>query len=145
MKAGSLKKSSHAEFLGLMGLIPFLGLPIFTLLEAISLYEGLSFFSQYSAIILSFLGGVIWFDGITNQKSIWQLYIAMLPSIIGWISLIILPPKICIIILMVSFLALLVLEQKSLTSALWYFRLRVRLTTMAIGGHLMMIWLIYNV
>lgn len=140
-----MKQSSHAEVLGLAGLFPFIGLPIFTLLDIISLFEGLSFFAQYSAIILSFLGGVIWFDGITSQKPIWQLYIAMLPSIVGWLSLIILPPKISIIILMVSFLALLMLEHKLLKSALWYLRLRVRLTAITIGGHLMMIWLVFSV
>lgn len=140
-----MKKSNHAKLLGFAGLLPFISLPIFTLLDAISLFEGLSFFAQYSAVILSFLGGVIWLDGIINQKPVWQLYVAMLPSIVGWISLTIMPPKISIVILMVSFIALLMLEQKCLKSALWYFRLRVRLTSVAIGGYLMMIWLIFNV
>jgi len=139
-----MKTSSQAEILGLAGLFPFLGLPIFILLGSLSLYEGLTFFAQYSAIILSFLGGVLWFEGIANKKAIWQLYAAMLPSLIGWFALVIMPPKISIVVLMASFLILLTFEYKFLKSELWYIKLRTRLTTVAFGGHLMMIWLVFS-
>ena len=140
-----MRKSPHAEILGLAGLFPFIGLPIFTLIDTVSLFEGLSFFTQYSAIILSFLGGVIWFDGLTNKRPIWHLYLAMLPSIIGWFSLTILPPKISLVILMLSFPLMLVFEYKRLTLAQWYLKLRVRLTAITVGGHLMMIWLVFTI
>lgn len=132
--------SSHSNLLGIAGLLPFLCLPVFSVLGAISYFEAISFFNQYSAIILSFLGGVIWFDGITNKKPIWQLYFAMLPSIVGWISLVILPPKIALIVLMVSFFCLLLIEWKLLVSESWYQRLRLRLTSVAMAGHLMMLY-----
>lgn len=139
-----MKTSSHAEILGLAGLFPFLGLPVFILLGSLSLYEGLTFFAQYSAIILSFLGGAIWFDGITNKKANWQLYAAMIPSLIGWFALVVMPPKISIIVLMVSFLIMLIFEYKFFKSEPWYINLRTRLTTVAFGGHLMMIWLVFS-
>ncbi|GAA6183161.1 MULTISPECIES: DUF3429 domain-containing protein [Alteromonadaceae] len=132
----------HAKILGYAGLIPFIMLPFFILWETVSYFEGVGFFIQYSAIILSFLGGVLWFDGINNERSISLLYIAMLPSILAWLSVIWLPPKIALIALACAFTVVIFYEFKLSTLAVWYRSLRIRLTSITVGSHLMMIWLI---
>lgn len=130
----------HAVFLGLCGLIPFLFLPVAIESNALALFEGVSYFSQYSAIILSFLGGVLWFDGLTNNKPASQLYIAMLPSIIAWISVAFLPPLWCVMVLGIAFIALLSYEHKVVESIEWYTNLRKLLTSVVMGCHLIVIW-----
>ncbi|MEP4889247.1 MAG: DUF3429 domain-containing protein [Aliiglaciecola sp.] len=132
----------HAKILGYAGLIPFIMLPFFILWETVSYFEGVDFFIQYSAIILSFLGGVLWFDGINKERSVTLLYMAMLPSIIAWLSVIWLPPVIALITLACSYTLVIFYEFKLSTLASWYRSLRIRLTAITIGSHLMIIWII---
>ncbi|GAB5378855.1 MAG: DUF3429 domain-containing protein [Aliiglaciecola sp.] len=132
---------THAKLLGYLGLIPFIVMPFWITWGTVSFFEGFSFFSQYSAIILSFLGGVIWLDAIRHEKPISQLYIAMLPSITAWLSISLLPALSGLIVLFFSYLLLILYEFKVMPMASWYRSLRIRLTTIAMGTHLMMMWL----
>ncbi|GAA0857405.1 DUF3429 domain-containing protein [Aliiglaciecola litoralis] len=132
----------HSRILGYAGLIPFIALPFYILWGNVSYFEGISYFTQYSAIILSFLGGILWHEGISQNKPVKQLYWSMLPSLIGWLCLIIVPPFAALIVLSIAFLLILVFELRTLDSPSWYISLRVRLTAVTIGGHLMMIWLV---
>lgn len=133
------------RWLGYAGLIPFVGLPLLMVNDSLSFFEGMLYFSQYSAIILSFLGGVIWFHAIQQQKADVHLYIAMLPSIVGWLSLVFLAPITIIGVLAAALLAVLVYDLKTLTAAPQaYLRLRARLTSITLGCHFAVIWLYYN-
>ncbi|GAB2683017.1 DUF3429 domain-containing protein [Aliiglaciecola sp. 3_MG-2023] len=134
----------HAKILGYAGLTPFIFLPFFILWETVSYFEGVGFFIQYSAIILSFLGGVLWFDGINNKRSIILIYLAMLPSIVGWLSVIWFPPEAALITLACSYILVIFYEFKLSSLATWYKSLRIRLTAITVGSHLMIIWLIYQ-
>ncbi len=73
-----------AYLLGLAGLIPFVGLTAL-------MYQpwSHSLFMTYSAVILSFLGGIHW--GVALQKpewsNSWRISLCMLPSLIGWTAL----------------------------------------------------------
>lgn len=135
----------HAAFLGYLGLLPFLLLPMAIELNHLALYEGTHYFSQYSAIILSFLGGVLWYQGVVVKQSNFEAYIAMLPSIIGWISAAFLSPFYGVIVLAGSFILLLIYEFKILDMKPWYMRLRMALTSVVLGCHLIILWQIHQI
>ena len=130
----------HAVFLGFCGLIPFLFLPLATETNHLALFEGVAYFGQYSAIILSFLGGVLWYDALINDKPAKQLYLAMLPSIFAWSGLVLLPPFNYLFLMLFCFIGLLIVEQLILKTEIWYVRLRLLLTSIVVGCHLVMIW-----
>ena len=130
----------HAVFLGACGLLPFLLLPLATETKFIALFEGVSYFLQYAAVILSFLGGVLWYTALTNHNPVYQIYIAMLPSILAWLSLMFLPYDMVLLTLSAGFVVLLVYEQRIINAPEWYQRLRLVLTSVVVGCHLMMNW-----
>lgn len=133
--------TKHMNFLGAAGLIPFAGLPLLVLMQLVSVHEGSAWFTIYSALILSFLGGVHWYDALNRTCSVSQLYIAMLPSIIAFTVLLFTQGAITLILLKVSFLALLLYDFKQLQMNAHYLRLRTLLTGVVIGCHIAMLWL----
>ena len=72
-----------AKILGYLGLIPFLFYPLHMLLDLqwLTSMQAQIAFTQYSAVILSFFGGIHWYQAICEPKNSHQLYVAMLPSI----------------------------------------------------------------
>ena len=56
-----------AVLLGIAGLIPFLFLPLSYVFNWLSLTQSALYFIQYSAVLLSFFGGVHWWDAIKEQ------------------------------------------------------------------------------
>ncbi|MDC0603630.1 DUF3429 domain-containing protein [Aliiglaciecola sp.] len=134
--------NEHAKSLGYLGLLPFIAIPFYIIWGNISYFEGISFYTQYSAIILSFLGGILWYDGILNKKPKRQIYFAMLPSLVGWFSLILMPPLVTLCVLSIAFILVIAYEFKALVMDPWYRSLRIRLTAITLVGHGMMIWLV---
>lgn len=134
-----------AKYLGYAGLIPFVSLPFLIAVDALSFLEGLLVFNQYSALILSFLGGTIWLDSQQSQKPNSQLYYSMLPTILGWFALAFLPYAYSVGVLAACFVALLIYEIKALNWPAPYLAMRVRLTTIVVGTHMMMLWLVYTI
>ena len=131
----------HADLLGASGLIPFLGLPALVMMNQMSLYEAQGLFSQYAAVILSFLGGIHWYDAFNRSHSLSQLYLSMLPSIIAWLAIAFSYGTWSIAVLSISFGILLMYDFISLKMTSDYQRLRIVLTSVVIGCHLYMIWL----
>lgn len=131
----------HADLLGALGLIPFLGLPALVMMNQMSLYEAQGLFSQYAAVILSFLGGIHWYDAFNRSHSVSQLYLSMLPSIIAWLAIAFSYGTWSIAVLSISFGILLMYDFISLKMTSDYQRLRIVLTSVVIGCHLYMIWL----
>ena len=131
----------HSNLLGMLGLAPFLALPFYTLTASISQFEALSYFMTYSAIILSFLGGIHWYDAQTRTQSTEQLYAAMLPSICGWLSISLFDATTALAILAVSFALILLYDYLRLAMTPAYRQLRSFLTSIVIGSHLVMIWI----
>lgn len=84
MQSASLTIHKTAYWLGLAGLIPFVGL---TALMFQPWSEAI--FITYSAIILSFLGGIHWGVALQqpNWANSWRISLCMLPSLIGWLAL----------------------------------------------------------
>ena len=73
--------------LGYAGLLPFIGLNALTFIDILPQSLVYLYFTQYSAVLLSFFGGVHWYDAISSNKPAHQMYVAMLPTIVGWICL----------------------------------------------------------
>lgn len=135
-----------AVFLGLSGLIPFIVLPLAAVTGWLSLSEAARYFTQYSAVLLSFFGGVHWFDAISQQRTNHQLYIAMLPTIVGWLCLVNAGDTKVLGVLSLSYLAILVYDKFVLALpkglVMSYISLRIVLTTVVVITHAAMIWLL---
>jgi len=82
--------SSAAKLLGYAGLIPFVALAAFSLICSDPNYKEIVFFGllAYGVTILSFLGAIHW--GLTMQQNTQNLFLliwGVIPSLLGWISL----------------------------------------------------------
>lgn len=135
-----------ANLLGYAGLIPFIGLPLLSLLGIIDKNLAYIYFVQYSAIILSFFGGIHWFDAITNNNGKQhQLLVAMLPSIVAWLSLICLTGTWLLCVLSVAYIGILMYDKYVLALPkrllFEYISLRVILTSVVVLTHLAMAWI----
>ena len=132
--------------LGLAGLIPFLAMPIAYSLNLLSLTQSAIYFMQYSAVLLSFFGGIHWWDSISNQRYGKQMYIAMLPSIIGWLCLVFSHDPKTLGVLSLSYVAILVYDKFTLSlpkgQIVSYISLRIALTSVVVISHAWMIYLI---
>ncbi|WP_417346673.1 DUF3429 domain-containing protein [Ferrimonas sp.] len=126
----------HAYWLGAAGLIPFVALPMMMVLGAISSDTALMGFSQYSAIILSFLGGIHWYQSVIAKARPWQTYLAMIPSILAWVALVGLGPVGALPWLAVGYLLMLVSDRWIEGKPQGYAGLRQGLTAVALIMHL---------
>ncbi|QSR34598.1 DUF3429 domain-containing protein [Marinobacterium iners] len=88
-----------AYLLGLSGLIPFVGLTAL-------MYQpwAITFFLSYSAVILSFLGGIHWGVALRDEQwsNSWRLCLCMLPSLLGWLALL-LPQQAALMLLLAAY------------------------------------------
>lgn len=136
---------ANAKLLGYLGLIPFITIPIAVMFEVLSFPQAFAFFTQYSAIILSFLGGIHWYAAITDNGPKHQIYAAMLPSIIGWLALIGFADVRTLGILAVAHVAVVFYDKFTLQMSpqliVDYTRLRVQLTTVVVVCHAAMVWI----
>ncbi|MDN7126801.1 DUF3429 domain-containing protein [Pseudidiomarina terrestris] len=133
---------SSAQRLGYAGLIPFL---VFTMGGLLDVYadHSLRLFVIYSALILSFLGGVHWGLAMARDDSpTRELRWSMLPTIVGlallfagvWIT-----PLTMLIVLAFAHLFWLNFEKRHVRKHLWYIELRSRLTFTVVALHVILI------
>jgi hypothetical protein len=131
-----------AKNLAYAGLLPFIGIPIFVIIGAIDAYLAYIHFVQYSAIILSFFGGIHWLDALQNKRKNHQLFVSMLPSIIAWLSLVFLEGSILLSVLSLSYIGILIYDKYVLALEkdilIEYTKLRTVLTTVVVISHLFM-------
>ncbi|MBV0932914.1 DUF3429 domain-containing protein [Marinobacterium weihaiense] len=124
-----------AHWLGYAGLIPFIGLTLGMSLHPLTTVA----FTTYSAVILSFLGGIHW--GVALSRPEWstpsRLCLCMLPSLLGWLALL-LPMPATLIVLIGSYLSWWLWDRTQLDQP-DYRRLRMHLTAVAVLCHL--VWL----
>ena len=136
---------ANAKLLGFLGLIPFMTIPVAVMLNVLSYPQAFAFFSQYSAIILSFLGGIHWFAAITDNRYNHQIYVAMLPSIVGWLALIGFADVRTLGVLALAHVAVVFYDKFTLQLSpnliIDYTRMRIQLTTTAVVCHALMVWL----
>lgn len=136
-----------AQRLGFAGLIPFIVLTLLALLD-IHGQLAIAIFSAYSALILSFLGGVHWGLSMATTDSDQRrpLQWSMLPSVAGWFVLAAMALPICrdmqlafLIVLALLHLFWLNYERRKLTSHPWYIELRGRLTFTVVALHVILL------
>lgn len=132
--------TKQSLYLSYAGLIPFILIPLYVATDNLAIFEGVSYFNQYSAIILSFLGGIHWYQSVENHKVGHQLYFSMLPSITAWLSLIVIPPGYAIVSIGLAHLLVLIYDSAVLKASKPYMLMRTRITSIVIGSHMMLVW-----
>ncbi|MFC3120629.1 DUF3429 domain-containing protein [Agaribacter flavus] len=132
-----------AKVLAYLGLIPFIGIPILIFSELLSAYSGYVYFVQYSAIILSFFGGIHWYDALQKKRTNHQLYVSMAPSIVAWGALIFLEGSMLLSVLSIAYIAILMYDKYNLELerqvVIEYTFLRIVLTTLVVLCHFLMV------
>ena len=134
---------SAALRLGLAGLIPFVAMlaAMAMLPDWLLLAVGIGI--AYGAVILSFVGGAWWGIAAARAEGPVQarlLALAILPSFPAWLALL-LPPVSALVLLGLSFLALLPADARLARDGLapgWWFALRRLLSTAMAALHLAM-------
>lgn len=133
---------NSAKYLGYAGLIPFVSIPVLVTVGLVDAYLGYLHFVQYSAIILSFFGGIHWLDALQNRRQNHQLFVAMLPSITAWLALIFLDGTMLLSVLSLAHIAILIYDKYVLALEkdilIGYTKLRMQLTTVLVLCHLLM-------
>lgn len=136
--------------LGIAGLIPFVSLAGVVVLSLPG-WQGIALqaFLYYSAVILSFLGGVHWgvamsldHEGSHHFSS--RMVVAMAPSLLAWPALM-LSPQFSLLALMTGFLLIRLYEaQGDSVERLpaWYTSLRTLLTVVVVVSHLSILLLL---
>ena len=135
----------QAKFLGYLGLIPFLTIPLAVLLDVLSYPLAFVFFTQYSAIILSFLGGIHWFSALNDERTDHQLYVAMLPSILAWLALVGFADSRTLGVLALVHIGIVFYDKFTLrlppNTIVDYIKFRIVLTSVVVVCHATMVWL----
>ena len=135
----------QAKLLGFLGLIPFVTIPMAVFLNVLSYPQAFAFFTQYSAIILSFFGGIHWFAALNDNRVDHQIYVAMLPSIVGWLALISFADSRTIGILAIAYIAIIFYDKFTLRLPpkiiVDYISIRIVLTSVVVICHALMVWL----
>lgn len=133
-----------AKYLSFAGLLPFIGIPLCIFIGLIDAYLGYLHFAQYSAIILSFFGGIHYLDALQNRRTNHQLFVSMLPSIVAWLALVFLTGTMLLSILSLSYIGILMYDKYVLALdkdiLIDYTKMRVMLTTIVVLCHL---WMAY--
>lgn len=139
---------------GIGGLIPFTAIPVYMLSSGVYIPEMAFTSMAYSAVILSFIGGVRWGSAVSNpevssQKILlfhqlifsfllqimnpnWKNFTTSIaPSIVGWMSLLVSNP-IGTLLSISGFSLCLLQDMTSSQFPSWYKSLRILLSTVAI-------------
>ncbi|GAA4896453.1 DUF3429 domain-containing protein [Ferrimonas pelagia] len=130
---------THAKLLSCLGLLPFVGFALASYLAVLPADTATTAFLLYSALILSFLGGVHWSQAVLSKPNVMQAYVAMLPSLIGWCALLLLPESAALWLLCAAYLFILLYDMHTLDMPDGYLSLRIALTTLVVLCHLLLL------
>ncbi len=127
--------------LSILGFLPFAGiaLSLYFLGNENGLFHSLfDVFKIWSAMVLSFLGGIRWGLAIAkNPVPTWDLAICTLPPIVGWMALF-LPDSYTILVLLLTYCAMGAWDSFSINAGIapsWFGKIRVMLTLLAAAAH----------
>ena len=130
--------------LGYLGLVPFITGGTFALLSEELPPIILKGFSLYSLAILSFMGGIHWGLALimgTHQSK--RLFISVMPVMVAWVCLMVLPVRFTIAILGGAFIAQWLVDRPilaELSIPSWYLEMRPRLAYLVAGCHLLILF-----
>ncbi|XP_046445029.1 transmembrane protein 69-like [Daphnia pulex] len=120
---------------GIGGLFPFTAIPVYMLSSGVYIPEMAFTSMAYSAVILSFIGGVRWGSAVSNPEIMnpnWKNFTTSIaPSIVGWMSLLVSNP-IGTLLSISGFSLCLLQDMTSSQFPSWYKSLRILLSTVAI-------------
>ena len=136
-----------ALWLGGAGALPFIALAVAAWLPATAHGDRLSFaLIAYGAVILSFLGGVRWglaiagYGAGAGDGASWaRLGLSVVPSLIGWLALLI-PAPAGLLILAAAFAAMLAIDRRAGAAGAmpgWYAALRLPLSLVVVAALLL--------
>lgn len=131
------KTQETAIRLAWAGLTPFI---VSSALGIIGLYQApaLHAFLIYSAVVLSFLGGIHWGlvmrDGLSRPQG--RLLICMLPPLIAWLAVACLPDLVTLVVLGLFYMLWLRYDTQTITDD-WYIKMRKPVTFVVTGTHFM--------
>lgn len=130
-----------ASWLGYAGLIPFaaaaLGIFVFRSDVEIQTFLGTALL-VYGAVLLSFLGGIRWGTALSirnRSDQMRQLCFSVLPTLLGWICVLLPSQSTALMILAVGFCGQLYFDLHSTAQELlprWFGKLRIQLTVGAV-------------
>lgn len=130
----------QATRLAWAGLIPFIATSV---LGAFNVYPDflLQVFLVYSAVILSFLGGIHWGLAMTENmpRPHGALLLCMLPPFVGWGAVAFIPEQAALIVLAGAYLLWLNYDLRMVNQP-WYERFRKPITFVVSGTHF--IWFV---
>ena len=128
--------------MGIAGVIPFLATTGGAIFAQPKLADMATFgLLTYGAVILSFLGGVLWGSVVSRRQldietgTTRLLIVSVVPSLIGWVA-VLLGPDIGLPIMALSFLLVLAADITNTRSRIlppWYPKLRIPLTTAVVA------------
>ena len=125
-----------AKLIGFGGLIPFTGCAALMYLDnATASVFGLFANSLYACVILSFVGAIHWGLTMSEDRSPYWYIWSIIPALWGWLSIIFLDIKICLISLTIAFTLAWAVDKQAYMRGLipnWYMKMRIILTTGAV-------------
>jgi Protein of unknown function (DUF3429) len=136
--------SGLAIALGCLGVLPFLVCAI-AMHFAYNANAMFSVFSNYAAVILSFLGGIRWAFAVNGQLQKIDLVLAVMPSLLAWCSLL-MPPTLTMTGFILGFIAMAYLDvfARPLPLTRGFLRLRLWITLCVLGLHFLVLSLVWQ-
>ena len=128
----SFNRQQWVLFLGTLGLVPFIALPILSKFSPQFSYFSTLVFAYYSACILCFLAGTLWHEAstgfvvVSNVLTLWAVSCLVLYNFNSAMAL---------LLLALGFLVMLLLDMNRALPA-WYIRFRRSLTIVVIAMHI---------
>ncbi len=131
------------------GYIPFvfLAVTLFVLRHDHSLFPSVfDVFKTWSAVILSFLGGIRWGMGINRSLTDPREIIAStVPAVVGWFALF-LPDPLCVLILLLCYCAMGAWDTLTVNlgkAPVWFGKLRTVLTLLVAASHILVFFALF--
>jgi hypothetical protein len=135
MTPGEDRSGGTAVWLGWAGVLPFVALAVAGWLPGVPIWTDGAFVA-YSALILSFLGGIRWGRAMTHGASTQEYLRSVMPSLLAWPTLM-LPLDTAVPALALGFVLVAINDSRGETMPAppWFARLRVGLTLVVVLCH----------
>lgn len=147
---GTIDRSRVAWILAVAGFVPF-ALLTFAIMAGgqsnpLSL-SMLDLFKIWSAVVLSFLGGIRWGMAMAGETGSWRILAAStLAAVVGWFALM-LPDRFGILVLLLAFCAHGAWDSFSANAGqapAWYGKLRITLTFLVAAAHVIVFLILFQ-
>ena len=135
--------------LSIVGLLPFAGLAValYFLGDEHGLFYSLfDVFKTWSAMVLSFLGGIRWGLAIARHPApVWDLAICVVPPAAGWLALF-LPDSYTVLALLLAYCAMGAWDSFSINAGIapsWFGKIRISMTFLVAAAHVVVFFALF--